>query len=195
MADTLLIEARETTCELLSKYSKDKTRRVPVKETTDIIKSVLSKGDDHGWASTVIIAYYGLDWAGVLLSQSHDTIALAKCCTISSYSGDNSGLSFVLWAPDSAKMPDLYSRTGLSSGSIEISVVKLLDGNWEIITDVYFYYEPFDESAQVRSDVAIVSEAEMLLIIDDYVSQGYLLQDDAGCPMEVPLNEYISIDM
>lgn len=187
--------ARSKTIELLKAFPKSKHRRLPVKETMKNIIDAISQDGVRGWASTLIISRYGVEWGSYLLANCTNIFALAKCCLrdLKKSEYDDEAPSFMLWGPATPVMPAEYVATGLPTGSIEISCNRLGSGNWEFNTSVFIYWETLTESIPITTSVEVVSSEVLQGTVDGYMERGYTLMDAEGCDMEVPLVEYLKV--
>lgn len=199
ITEDLLSNSLDITVGLIKAYPKSKGRRLPVKETLSKLTKIMDGDGVAGWASTLVLSSLGLELGTFLLTQTKDIVALAGCCAPRESSVKNEKVPpFTLFSPiveNSAstlhRLSARYLATGLPTDNIGVYVTKLSNGDWEFATIAMVLCESLEESAAVDAGYKVVPDSEMRQIVQEYLNEGYTLNEESGNPMDMPLEQYL----
>ncbi len=179
--------SRATTVTLLEKFKRE--ARIPNKKLImAAINKVVQIGSNEAWASTVVLAHYGIERGAELLEQTKDLIALNKLIikSVSKFEYEETVESFTLAGNNILPFDDCkdYSDTGLITDNVEIYCRKLKDGNWVFEVNAFVKMTRLPEWVPVRVANKIVPGAELKANVNKYLECGYIVLDEDGCDIK-----------
>ncbi len=185
-----LEQSRATTVTLLDKFKKE-VRAPNRKVTLDSIQKVLNTGSDAdftGWASTIVLAHYGIESGAELLEQSKDLIALDKLIikSLFKFEYDDNVAPFTLAGSEITTLDECkeYTDTALITDNVEIYCHKLKDGDWVFTVNAFVKMARLPEWVPVRVANNIVPQDELKTTVDKYLGCGYVVLDEDGCDIK-----------
>ncbi len=182
-----LEQSRATTVTLLDKFKKD-VRASNRKVTLDSIHKVIKTGSNEAWASTIVLAHYGIERGAELLEQTKDLIALNKLIikSVSKFEYDHTIESFTLAGNCILPFDECkeYTDTALVTDNVEIYCRKLKDENWVFEVNAFVKMTRLPEWVPVRVANNIVTQAELKANVNKYLECGYVVLDEDGCDIK-----------